>query len=206
MQARIRRRIPGFTLIELLVVIAIIAILASLLLPAVQQAREAARKTQCRNNLKQIALAHLNYESTFNCFPPRTIYDAAGNKLTNSFTLVLPFMEEADTYAQFNVFAAWCDNVNSNNFAVSKLPIKTFICPSAPGIGSRIVPDQAAVTGRGNTGAPYNMTVQPWGYCDYYGQEGVKMLNLCFQGGVSTGSCSHAGTAATSSDSTPSIA
>ena len=112
------RRRPGFTLIELLVVIAIIAILVALLLPAVQQAREAARRTQCKNNLKQIGLALHNYLSTHSRFPPgrllpdltvggvvQTSYTSYSSNAANVWTgnrsvhiFILPFMEQANIY------------------------------------------------------------------------------------------------------------
>ena len=97
-------RRSGFTLIELLVVIAIIAVLIALLLPAVQQAREAARRVQCKNNLKQIGLALHNYHGTFGCFPPRKTGTAgsdqnSGNaRRMSGFFGLLPFTEQGPLY------------------------------------------------------------------------------------------------------------
>src|SRR5688500_4365529 len=106
-----RRR--GFTLIELLVVIAIIAVLIALLLPAVQQAREAARRTQCRNNLKQIGLALHNYHDVHNTFPMgycagMTYVDGASDTSPgwSWATYILPQLDQGPLYNQFNWSAA----------------------------------------------------------------------------------------------------
>ena len=101
---RTRKRI-GFTLIELLVVIAIIAILVALLLPAVQQAREAARRTQCKNNLKQIGLAMHNYESTYGrlpCAMYSDVDDSAGcdDDGFGFLYMLLPYIDQAPLFNQ----------------------------------------------------------------------------------------------------------
>jgi prepilin-type N-terminal cleavage/methylation domain-containing protein len=101
-----RRRI-GFTLIELLVVIAIIAILIALLLPAVQQAREAARRTQCRNHLKQLMLAAHNYHDVYNGFPPGCMHSQVPRSGGNSASFgpsfwapLLPYLDQGPLFNQ----------------------------------------------------------------------------------------------------------
>ncbi|MBL8848141.1 MAG: DUF1559 domain-containing protein [Planctomycetaceae bacterium] len=115
----------GFTLIELLVVIAIIAILIALLLPAVQQAREAARRTTCKNNLKQQGLALHNYHDVHNKFPPTAInpgatqtgsYVAANQVLnTTGYLLLLPYLDQSPLYNQIN-FSLSMDNADWNGY------------------------------------------------------------------------------------------
>lgn len=130
-----RSRPHGFTLIELLVVIAIIAILIALLLPAVQQAREAARRSQCKNNLKQLGLALHNYESTHGRFPSGG--EGTDNQLlirrlfpVSAFTACLPFMDQAPLYKRFNFNFHYTNSANSQNAAVARTKVPAFLCPS----------------------------------------------------------------------------
>jgi prepilin-type N-terminal cleavage/methylation domain-containing protein/prepilin-type processing-associated H-X9-DG protein len=140
MQNDSRTRLRGFTLIELLVVIAIIAVLIALLLPAVQAAREAARRTQCTNNLKQLALACLNYESSNNCLPMgrnNQAYLTQGGAFQNygdgwgQFAAILQWVEEVPLYNAINIKLGPYQITNSTFPAVG---LGVLWCPSDMGI------------------------------------------------------------------------
>lgn len=123
--SRKAQRQQGFTLIELLVVIAILGILVTLLLPAVSAARAAARKLQCTNNLRQIGLATNNYAVAQNHLPP----PSAGGQfedLGSTLVLLLPYLEEAPLYEQYDLTRAIND---PQNLAVSSQPIPVYLCP-----------------------------------------------------------------------------
>ena len=144
MSQEVRRH--GFTLVELLVVIAIIGILIALLLPAVQSAREAARRSSCKNNLKQIGLALHNYLSSNRSFPPsfclRPGTVLSGNN--GSWSIhgrLLPYLEQANAYDQVQLHIAWDAQLASG---VPQLRIPTYVCPSDPNDTVRI-----------KNGAPY---------------------------------------------------
>jgi prepilin-type N-terminal cleavage/methylation domain-containing protein/prepilin-type processing-associated H-X9-DG protein len=151
----------AFTLIELLVVIAIIAVLISLLLPAVQSAREAARRAQCVNNLKQIGLANHNFESTNGHFPPGYgVYPTGGGGRANSNAMILSFMESSNLYGAFNLSV----NINltgstSPNDTAQTQIVAAFNCPSDPS-ASKLLAGTSAL-----------------GYSNYFGSVGATASN-----------------------------
>ena len=116
---------PAFTLVELLVVIAIIGVLVSLLLPAIQAAREAARRTSCNNNMKQIALATIMYETQYKVYPPAYISSPAHSFLT----FILPNLEQGAIYDRYDWKQSWSSAANQ---PATQNDIAAFECPSAP--------------------------------------------------------------------------
>ena len=127
MEAHKTRR-GGFTLVELLVVIAIIGILIALLLPAVQAAREAARRAQCTNNLRQISLAaHLYCDSLGTLPPARTMVDSGAMAFGSTLLILLPYEEQASTLVMYDPEAGILD---SRNRGVATTPIPVYRCPS----------------------------------------------------------------------------
>ena len=190
-----RSRSHGFTLIELLVVIAIIAVLIALLLPAVQAAREAARRAQCVNNLKQLALAVMNYESSNLSFPPVEL-DCTCETPTvvhngpSWFVAICPQMEQAALFNSYNFSITWR---SYPNITVTSTQIASLICPS------EIVPNRTPLSSSYVTapipvpaGAPYMQAHSTYAGCSgiYYDDyRGSTLSDPCYSvwGGTEKG-------------------
>ncbi len=171
----IRLRNRGFTLVELLVVIAIIGMLASLLLPAIQAARETARRMSCQSNIRQLGLAITNYEIAFRFFPPAYLCDtrhALRDPVTfdgpNGFAwgaFILPQIEQGALYEGFNFsVAAWAPA----NVAGTRTRLPVFLCPSASQIdGDAVIKDSSGMELARMARSCYVVNSgqdEPWGY------------------------------------------
>lgn len=188
-----KRTARGFTLIELLVVIAIIAVLVALLLPAVQQAREAARRSSCKNNLKQIGLALHNYHDTHGAFPPGWIGveqtapfrpDVEGPSGMSWHVMILPFMDQAPLYNQLNFSQPVIQTVPNQNSILFNTTITGYRCPSDPG------PERWDIEEEGSPGTPLQTNMPTANYPGVFGTteihdcETVGLGNNCWGNGV----------------------
>ena len=179
MNRTIRSR-SAFTLIELLVVIAIIAILIALLLPAVQQAREAARRTQCKNNLKQIGLALHNYSDQFNVFPPGYVYNpnTGARWLGWSWmTMLLPQFDQAPLYNVMSGNTSTLASINlgmpiATGYTPTQAVIPGLRCPSD--VGDNLVPfvHVPGANGAASTPGAGVAVANSFGRTNYFGVAG----------------------------------
>ena len=178
--AAARTNRAGFTLVELLVVIAIIGVLVALLLPAVQSAREAARRMQCTNNLKQIGLAAHNIHDNVGRFPSGHKVTAATNGnnpvyFSNWAIQLLPYMEQQNLFARYDDTVP---NIDAKNKAVRETYLATHTCPSELKPKQLLIPETGAPAGSGN-GIAY-MTGS------YRGMGGVSATGFDQWGGFAT--------------------
>ena len=167
-----RRRPLAFTLVELLVVIAIIGVMVGLLLPAVQNAREAARRMQCGNRTRQIGLAIHNYHSAFKNLP-RALWMEVPPRAFNGKSwgvAILAFMEQQPLYEQYDHSVLAVDQLSPRNVALIRTPLQDYVCPSAPG-----APDQRRYTlNAAPAGLPFTATnIAPTDYTPTTGVRGL---------------------------------
>jgi len=162
-----KNRARGFSLIELLVGIAIISVLIALLVPAVQYSREAARRTQCKNNLRQMGLALMNYESNHGVLPPSridvSVFPGPVIYQTSWMTMCLPYLDQTPVYNRYNFQRTWND---PSNLPATSTTLTVFLCPSAP-------------SGRRTPGPTILNEGQPWpagglGLCDYGSMNAIR--------------------------------
>lgn len=183
-----RQRLTGFTLIELLVVIAIIAILIALLLPAVQQARDAARRTQCKNNLKQIGLALHNYHDVYNLFPGNIVESTGSYRNASWLTMILPFMDQAAGYNQMEFSGTNFSNQgappNLNWDVIQQLRVPGLNCPASVLPTTRRQSTNSATQG---LGSPPEIEYQVADYPGISGGYWIPQTTTVPPGGVWTG-------------------
>jgi len=191
---RTRSNRTGFTLIELLVVIAIIGVLVALLLPAVQQAREAARRSQCRNNLKQVGLALANYEGSHRVYPPGYVSQRPANPASATWCqtnggssgqfapwtiLILPYLEQQDVHKKMNFLVPFQDTSNQmaapNDQWVKRMP--AFQCPSDPEAGRN--PPFSCYFGVSGGGSTYDCTSTG---CSAAGERSFYLSGILYAG------------------------
>lgn len=134
----------AFTLVELLVIIAIIVLLIALFIPFSGGSREAARRIQCANNLKQIGLALHSYHDEFGCFPPAYVTDEDGKPMHGWRVLILPYMEQQPLYDQYDFNEPWD---GPNNSKLHDTMVATYSCPSQPREDSENTTSYVAVVG-----------------------------------------------------------